>query len=252
MKNFIPAIVVLLIKTTFVYSQVPIAQFSPPDPICPGTCTNFTNLSINATSFLWTFVGGNPSTSTDFNPSIICYNTPGNHDVILIASGPGGSDTTVMSITVYPYPNPQGIMQNGDTLAANQGYVSYQWYYNGSVIPGATDYFYVTAITGDYVVVSVDMNGCEVEAFIDTDPWGFEEISNFSSINLFPNPVSDILEIKNLNTTSLAMIYNAVGKKVLENSIDVNRIDCRRLDPGIYWLEIISGEKIYHTKFMKQ
>ena len=39
----------------------PIAIFSAPNHICPGTCTAFINHSINGTSFLWTFTGASPS-----------------------------------------------------------------------------------------------------------------------------------------------------------------------------------------------
>ena len=65
-------------------------------------------------------------------------------------------------MTVYPYPAPQGIMQNGDTLFANQGAVSYQWYHDGVIIPGATDYFYIASEGGDYNIVATDANNCEI------------------------------------------------------------------------------------------
>ena len=122
-------------------NSMPVALFNAPNHICPGTCTNFNNVSINATSYLWTFAGANPSTSTDVNPSNICYNTPGTYSVSLIATNANGSDTLTLNnfITVYPYPPPQGISQSGDTLFANQGASSYQWYHGGNLIPGSTD-----------------------------------------------------------------------------------------------------------------
>jgi hypothetical protein len=64
-------------------------------------------------------------------------------------------------ITVYPFPPAQGILQSGDTLYANAGAVTYQWYFNNNLIPGATNYFYVAPASGDYNVVATDGNGCE-------------------------------------------------------------------------------------------
>ena len=87
-------------------TSIPAAAFSAPNHICPGTCTDFINLSQNATSFQWTFAGAIPSTSTDVNPLNICYNTPGSYDISLIATGAGGSDTLTLNnyITVFPSP----------------------------------------------------------------------------------------------------------------------------------------------------
>src|SRR4029079_8522674 len=91
----------------------PIALFTAPNQICPGTCTDFTNTSIGATSYQWNFPGGNPSISTDVSPSNICYNTPVSYDVTLIAFNGASSDTLTLPnyLTVFPTPPPQGIMQ---------------------------------------------------------------------------------------------------------------------------------------------
>jgi len=93
------------------FTPPPVANFSAVNQLCPGSCTDFTNLSTNATSFLWLFPGANPSSSTDENPIDICYNTPGNYDVTLIATGPGGTDTIQLNnyVTVYPFPPAQEI-----------------------------------------------------------------------------------------------------------------------------------------------
>ena len=110
--------------------------------LCPGTCTHFLNLSAYAYSYQWYFPGASPDTSTAVNPTNICYANPGSYDVQLIASNANGSDTLLLSnyITVYPTPPPQSITQSSDTLFAIAGASSYQWYYNTTLITGATDY----------------------------------------------------------------------------------------------------------------
>lgn len=53
----------------------------------------FTDLSLNLpNSWEWSFEGGNPSTSTNQNPSIQ-YNTPGVYNVVLVAANDFGSNT---------------------------------------------------------------------------------------------------------------------------------------------------------------
>lgn len=238
----------------------PNACFSPVDSsICPGTCINFNNCSVAATTYVWSFSGGSPSTSTDEFPSGICYSTPGNYDVSLTATNASGSSTysCTACITVYPSPPPQGIAQGGDTLFANPGAVSYQWYFNANSIPGATNYYYVAPSSGDYNVVATDANGCEVEAVI------FNVIATVSPISLrggqgvklFPNPVDDELEILNLEN-GIAFdiaIYNLLGVKVYQTAdCKLPVIDCRFLQPGLYWIEITNDSRTFRASFVKE
>ena len=238
-------------------STVPVALFSAPNHICPGTCTGFSNLSINASTYTWTFQGATPSTSTDVNPANICYNTPGTYDVMLIASGAGGTDTLTLPnyITVYPYPAPQGISQSGDTLFANQGAVTYQWYYNQVLIPGATNYYCVIGLSGDYNVVCTDANGCEVEAAV-FDIVRVEEIFS-RSIMLTPNPVTDELNIQastgKKEKIRAVTIYDAFGQVLFStNEFSSHKVDCRNFSPGVYYMEVSVNEKVLRGKFIKQ
>ena len=246
-------------------SQTLHANFAANNFICPGACTGFINLSTNATSYQWSFPGGSPGTSTAMNPSPICYSTSGTFDVQLISSNASGSDTLLISncITVYPYPPPQAIAQNGDTLTANAGAVSYQWFLNGNIISGATNYFYVALSSGDYNVVVTDTNGCEVEAVIfnviagthspDSYPDVYSEL-----ISVYPNPVSDNLTIEKKQPGNVAIaVYNMLSERIYSAddcklSPDGHyEVDCRLLSPGVYWLEVSSNENVFRTKFIK-
>lgn len=62
--------------------------------ICDAFCFDFTNASSFATQWNWTFEGGSPSTSTLENPSNICFNSVGVHNVTLTVSD--GMDTSVL------------------------------------------------------------------------------------------------------------------------------------------------------------
>jgi len=230
--------------------------------ICPGTCTDFLNQSSFATSFQWYFPGASPDTSTAEKPSNICYNTPGSYDVTLIASSASDSDTLTIAnyITVYPFPPPQAILQIGDTLFANAGAVTYQWYHDGNILPGATDLFYVFSEGGDYNVICTDTNDCEVEAAIN-DVIGIEEYFQENIIKVYPNPVLEILSVNSSSLTGAAddiCIHNVLGEKVMAVTtpsfgegpgVEVN---VSELPSGTYFIEIISNNKIYRAKFLKQ
>lgn len=241
----------------------PVAMFSTPDNhICPGSCTDFTNLSQNGTSYVWNFPGANPSVSVDVNPTTICYSNPGNYAVQLIATNAISSDTLTLNnfITVYPAPPAQGILQNRDTLFANAGAVMYQWYSNGNVIPGATDYFYVAPASGDYSVVATDENGCEVEAVINNVIAGSQLENSNWQLALFPVPADDELIVKGLKASDVAVeisVYNLTGEKVLViTTSDIKdktfKLDISTLASGMYFLQMETKQKMIREKFLKK
>ena len=188
---------------------------------------------------------------------------------MLIASDATGSDTLIISgyITVYSQPPPQSILQSGDTLFAIAGASSYQWSYNGNVITGATDYFYVATQSGNYSVVVTDDNGCEVEAVITNVVAGAQLTVSNSQLAIYPNPVVDEFTIHDSQFTMKAAdeisIYNVVGEKVYRavhcqpcrtsgQQGKLQTVNCKLFPAGLYYLELTSGEKIYRTKFIKQ
>jgi hypothetical protein len=251
-------------------NALPVAAFTSVHPICPGTCTDFTNNSINGTTYQWFFPGAVPSVSVDVAPVNICYATPGNYDVTLIATNASGSDTLTLAnyMSVYPYPAPQGISQSGDTLFANPGAVSYQWYLNGVIINGATDYFYLALVSGDYNVVATDANDCEVEAVIFdvlADIPFFSDPMN-DGIRAYPNPVTDMLSVIGLTDEASAkegyrlngavkeiLVYNILGENLsLDVDLESMTINCQPLSAGIYYFDLVTGEKSFRCKFVKE
>ena len=244
-------------------SNLPTADFYSIYNLCPGTCTEFANISFNATSYQWNFPGANPDTSTANNPTDICYATPGSYDVQLIASNSNGSDTLLLSnyITVYPTPPSQGILQSGDTLFANAGAASYRWLFNGNFIPGATNYFYVAPQSGDYNVIATDQNGCESEAVINNVIASIASAEKCGSITIFPNPVKDRLIMHDaecmMRSAKDISIYNMLGEKVMTvtplsfGEEQEGEADVSELRAGIYYLELVFNKKIYRTKFLK-
>ncbi|WP_109830822.1 T9SS type A sorting domain-containing protein [Reichenbachiella versicolor] len=75
------------------YSKTYLAQFIASDTeMCPGSDVSFTNLSVNAVSYEWSFEGGVPSTSTEISP-IVNYPNKGSFKVSLtITTAKGEQD----------------------------------------------------------------------------------------------------------------------------------------------------------------
>lgn len=95
---------------------------------CSPLTVNYTDLSIGATAWNWSFPGGTPSTSNVQNP-IVVYNAAGSYDVTLIASNPAGNAQGTMSKSAYISVNSvpgAGVIPMGNTALCqdpdNQSY----------------------------------------------------------------------------------------------------------------------------------
>ncbi len=117
--------------------------------ICLNNTVTFTNKTLNnPTSFKWIFTGGNPSTDTLTNPSV-SYNALGSYDVILIATGPLGTDTLILPgyINVTP-PQP------GQAIPYDETFEQGNFPANGIVIDNADN-----GITWERDTIAIMYNG---------------------------------------------------------------------------------------------
>lgn len=245
---------------TVYFSLSPQTNFASSDTtICEKFCMDFFDESgNNPTAWQWSFPGGNPSTSTQQNPTQICYNAAGAFDVTLITTNAFGNDTLVLSdyITVYATPPLPTITVNGYVLTSSYA-PSYQWQFNLYDIPGATNQTYTVTQTGYYTVLISDENGCVSSATVYVLISGVNEIED-DHISVYPNPASDQFEIEVRNISSYAIeLVNAVGQiiftekvgnslgTVLKREIDVSEFSC-----GVYLLNIEADNQIRHEKIV--
>ena len=145
----------------------PTASFSASDStICMNECISFTDLSSSIpTSWSWYFFGSSTPTSSQQNPTNICYPTAGTFDVALVASNSAGSDSIFMNnfITVNPLPT---VVASNDTTICNgssatisaSGANMYSW--SNTIVMGPSQTVTPTSTT-TYIVTGIDINGCQ-------------------------------------------------------------------------------------------
>ena len=154
------------------------AFFSAPN-LCSGNAMFFVDSSQGpVNSWQWNFgdpASGTSNTSTLQNPTHV-FSSFGKFNVTLNILSVNNlcipivrSDSTTEIITVFPTPPTPVITQRYDTLfcSTNNIYRSYQWYFNASLIPGATDTSYVVTQNGNYNVAVTDTNGCLISVGIN-------------------------------------------------------------------------------------
>lgn len=147
----------------------PVASFNAASgtAVCAGQSVVFTNLSTNQPgSFLWSFPGGSPATSTQPNPSVI-YSSPGSYQVSLTASNAFGSNTSTQAnfINVSSPPNvsavanPSSVCVGGDIVLSVTGAGEYTWFNGLSSFSGNNVTINVSEQT-TYIVQGRDAAGC--------------------------------------------------------------------------------------------
>lgn len=152
------------------------AEFSATDSSgCSPFSTVFSVENQSATSFVWTFQGGTPGSSTSASPSIN-YSTPGFYDVMVIAGNAQGcTDTVTMDNFISVFPLPTVNFSADDSNACKAPFsvnfssiapaaTSWSWSFSGgspSTSPQENpSVTYNAAGTYDVSLTVTDSNGC--------------------------------------------------------------------------------------------
>jgi PKD repeat protein len=231
----------------------PSAQFTAPNSVCEGDTILFTNTTLfGPAAYQWSFAGGSPAASSLANPQVV-YNTPGTYHVTLIASSIYGSDTLFMPnyVVVNPLPATPIINHAHPNLFSSYP-TGNQWYYNGTLIAGATGQYFQPSANGTYTVLYTNASGCSsLSAGYVFNSLGIDPAVDKADITLYPNPTHQFLQI-NLNATDGAhfIITDLSGKICLTGQLK-EVMDVSALSNGIYMLEIRWNDFQYREKWIK-
>jgi hypothetical protein len=201
---------------------------------CPPT------FSPNEYTFNWS-PSGYLNNSTIYNPLTTVPNA-GTYQVIVTDIVGGCSDTaTVLAqnngvvgalIPVISY--------NNNTLSTAPAY-AYQWFYNGVAIAGADSASIVPVLNGDYTVQIFDSTVCSAFSAPYTVNVTNVNINDANSIQIFPNPANNFIDIKINGTINkyLVQIIGIDGSQVKEVLVDkTDRIQLDNMDNGVYFIKI--------------
>jgi len=217
---------------------------------CEKFCIDFTDQSLNnPIAWQWTFPGGSPGTSTDQNPSNICYNVPGTYDVTLVTTSLAGQETLTLPgyVTVNATPATPVITQTGYVLTSTPA-PAYQWQLNTVDIAGATNQDYTVTQSGLYTVVVSDTNGCVNAASVDIVISNVEDMAgkNISATVAGENLVITNFDMGNGSNKLSLQLMNETGRELMHRegvsfaSGSVS-LPLNGLATGIYFLVIDTG-----------
>jgi len=155
---------------------------------------------------------------------------------------------------VFPcvYVEPPVITKSGDTLISSLA-VSYQWFYNGNIINGATGQTFMATLPGTYAVVITDERGCTASSAVVTV--GIEDSGFLSHLVVYPNPASTEVEVEwessvgmDVNIEVLSLVGSAMFSQasiIIQGRGSIT-ISVSAWPTGVYLVRIVSsrGERL--------
>lgn len=247
--------------------ELPTAAFevSSTDNCAPATMF-FTDQSTGIPStWLWTFEGGTPATSTEQNPSVE-YTEAGTYSVILQVSNAAGSSTlnaqdyiTIQAIpsTAFDYVNtsPNEYQFNNLTDDAD----TYEWDFGDGNGSQAIAPLHIYADAGTYTVTLTATNDCGSNTYTETIVISsVEKEQSIEPFSLYPNPNtgSFIIQWGDQSLDILHMTYlNTLGQIIpasfLQGEQEIS-VQVDDVPSGIYFIRLNTSKGDYVKKVIIQ
>ncbi len=164
--------------------------------------------------------------------------------------------TAGVAVIEVPLPDPP-ITFNGAGFQTGNYYVSYQWYKNLVLIPGATASATPATGNGNYKVAVTDTNGCQSVSAVyvltgwATPPTGISNV-NSTDIKIFPNPAGEIVYIEPAG--QMRAVISSVDGKTLIDKENAKEISLQGLADGLYLITLYNknGQQVLVQKLVKR
>lgn len=116
---------------------------------------------------------------------------------------------------------------------------------------GYMDNWYSLPDPGGYSYGWTKIEGIIVNIIPTAAPLGVQEVAGTQPLEVYPNPATDVLYLKNLPSETVDYtIFNAMGQKVKTGTSN-GTIPVAELGKGIYLLQIVGGKHGGTAKFVK-
>ena len=166
--------------------------------------------------------------------------------------------TATATVVVPPAEIPESLELNGDTQVTQGDSAAYyyeftlgstyEWWYEGALEEQVLASFAISVLwdtTGFVCVQETNQEGCIgepvcLDVFVQDDVWSVSDLDPMAGLSLFPNPVTDFLQIE--VTPQLLgrpfQIVDVIGKTVWNGALEgsLHTVDVQALAPGQYFL----------------
>jgi hypothetical protein len=121
-----------------------------------------------------------------------------------------------------------------------------QWYYNGAVIPGATDQNYTATQNGSYYVVVTSAEDCSSQSdSYEVIGVGTGNVNSELPLSMYPNPMNQFTQI-NISSPDAALITitDVQGKLIMSIPVTSSQMVLSKndLSAGMYMVQLLNSK----------
>lgn len=146
-----------------------------------------------------------------------------------------------INIITIVAPDTPFITQVGKRLSTSVIGVSYQWYKDSILIPGAIDSFIFETGPALYHVVVTNNLDCSKSASLDLRTTAIaHQVQQDYNIKIYPNPVKDVLHVDCPKDVKV-WLSDMQGRTLTDPAV-INQIDMSKYTSGIYLLHFTNNE----------
>jgi hypothetical protein len=155
--------------------------------------------------------------------------------------------SAAITVTENALPTQPTVTQSGADLVSSYA-TGNQWYYEGSIINGATAQTYTPTANGNYTVVHTDANTCAATS----QPYNMLAVgigtATAEGISVSPNPSSGVFVVSGTGVAQCT-VHDALGREVLRTAS--RTIDLSTAPAGVYMLHV-QGNASQRLRVVKQ
>ena len=256
-------------------APAPVTLSAVSNNVCSNTNSQIVTASHapqTGVSYIWDATGATiVTTSETRQAAVLDFPNPGTATIYLTSKyvGTGCKGTTSMDVNVLNgvADNPQVIYYMGMFVCLQNDEDTYQWGYDDAHTLASTSFN--GAVNQSYSQTNVDFtnnnywvitthNGCTQKTYYNApkaNGTGHREAG--IGVNIYPNPVTDNINLELTNSTSGEMVVevlNMLGQKLITSSTTETRavISASSLVPGGYLINCyLNGAKVATSRFIK-
>ncbi len=212
--------------------------------ICPHSSTTLT--AGGATTYTWS-----PSTGLSLTNIANPVATPTVNTTYTVI-GTSGACLAIDTVRITIITVDTSVMVSADSLTANTPTATYQWLNCPAMTPitGATNQSYTATANGNYAVI-VTQNACsDTSSCYTISTVGIAENSLSGAISIYPNPVTDNLQMQTTLQIKNLVVTDITGRPIYTTASKT--IDCSSFANGVYFIRAITEKGVIVKKFIKE
>jgi PKD repeat protein len=248
-------------------AAAPVVNITGNAPICPGDSVLLTASSTDVIiTYQWQLNSGNISGATD---STYYASAAGDYTVVVTNSAGCTGTATTVTVTISLLPTAGNTFTTvGDGVSftnTSTDATTYSWDFgDGSPIDNSTNPSHLYTADGTYIVTMIACNLCSCDTLIDTVTVStllVSAIENSESFHIYPNPVSEALNIDFNSASSQSFVinvFNSLGQVIYSDVLKNvsgkihSVVNVNDFAHGYYTLQITSNATVVRSKFIVQ